>query len=54
MIESIKNYNCNNIEHDINFQSYIDDVIIDFQDKFNIDFSKKFLTTSKIKKFFNL
>ena len=54
MIKSIKNYNCNNIEHDVNFQSYIDDVIIDFQDKFNIDFSKKFLTTSKIKKIFNL
>ncbi len=54
MIESIKNYKSIPIEHDLCIQNYIDDIINNFQYIFNINFSKKYLTLSQIKKIFNL
>lgn len=54
IINSIKNYNSVNIEHDIYLQNYSDEIIKEFQHIFNIDFSKKYLTLSKIKKIFNI
>lgn len=54
MIESIKNYNSENIEHDIYLQNYTDEIIKEFQHTFDLDLSKKYLTLSKIKKIFNI
>jgi hypothetical protein len=53
MIDSMKNYNSTNIDHDIYMQNYSDDVIKYFESKFNINLSNKFLTLSKINKNFN-
>jgi hypothetical protein len=53
MIDSMKNYNSINIEHDIYMQNYSDDIIKYFEQIFNINLSNKFLTLSKINKNFN-
>ena len=50
IIESIRNYISINIEHDLYIQSFRNEVIDDFEEKFNIELSKKFKTLSEIKK----
>lgn len=50
IIESIRNYISINIENDLYIQSFRNEVIDDFEEKFNIELSKKFKTLSEIKK----
>lgn len=50
IIESIRNYTSCNIDHDIYLQSFRNEVIDSFEQKFNIELSKKFKTLSEIKK----
>jgi transposase len=52
IIESLKNYNSIPIEHDICMQNYTDEIIDELKNTFSIDFSRKFLTLSEIKKIF--
>lgn len=52
IIESLKNYNSIPIEHDICIQNYTDEIIDELKNIFNIDFSRKYLTLSEIKKIF--
>ena len=54
IIDSLKNYNSIPIEHDLCLQNYTDEIIAELEKIFNIDFSKKYLTLTKIKKIFNL
>lgn len=53
IINSLKNYTTNNLEHDIYLQSYTDEVIKDLSKIYNIDLSRKYLTLSEIKKILN-
>ena len=53
IIDAIKNYNSIPIEHDLCLQNYTDELIEEFQKIFNIDFSRKYLTVSEIKKNFS-
>ena len=48
----MKKYNSIPIEHDLCLQNYTDEIIEEFQKIFNIDFSRKYLTLSEIKKNF--
>lgn len=50
IIDSIRNYTSNNIDHDIYLQSFRNEVIDSFEREFNIELSKKFKTLSEIKK----
>ena len=50
VIETLRNYKSVNIEHDIFMQNFRNDVIMDLEKIYNVDFSKKFTTLSKIKK----
>ena len=54
IIDSLKNYNSIPIEYDLCLQNYTDEIIAELEKIFNIDFSKKYLTLTKIKKIFNL
>lgn len=53
VIESLRKYDSTKIEHDIYLQSFRNDVIKDFEQIFNIDLSRKYLTLSEIKKILN-
>lgn len=53
LINSLKNYNTCNLEHDLYFQPYTDKIINDLEKIFNINLSNKYLTLSQIKKNFN-
>ena len=53
IINSLKNYTSNNLEHDIYVQNYINDVIKDLSNNYNVDLSRKYLTLSEIKKILN-
>lgn len=52
IIDSIKKYNSIPIEHDICIQNYIDEIITEIGKVSNIDFTRKYLTWSEIKKIF--
>ena len=52
IIDAMKKYNSIPIEHDLCLQNYTDEIIEEFQKIFNIDFSRKYLTLSEIKKNF--
>ena len=52
IIESLKSYNSIPIEHDLCVQNYTDEIITNLQSIFKIDFSRKYLTLSEIKKKF--
>ena len=52
IIESLKNYNSIPIEHDLCIQNYTDEIISELTKIFKIDFSRKYLTISEIKKNF--
>ena len=52
IIDSLKKYNTINIEHDLCIQNYSDEIIKELGKIFNIDFSRKYLTLSEIKKNF--
>ncbi len=51
MIESLKNYNCVNIDKNIYQFLYRDEVIKHIEQEFGIDLSKKYKTRQEIKKF---
>lgn len=53
IIKSLKNYNSNNLEHDIYLQSFTNEIIKDLSNIYNIDLSRKYLTLSEIKKILN-
>ena len=53
IIDSLKKYNSNNLEHDIYLQNFTNDVIKNLSDIYNIDLSRKYLTLSEIKKILN-
>lgn len=52
VIESLKNYNSIPIEHDLCIQNYNDEIITELGKIYNIDFTRKYLTLSEIKKIF--
>ena len=52
IIDSLKNYNSIPIEHNLCLQNYTDEIIAELEKIFNIDFSRKYLTLSEIKKNF--
>lgn len=54
IITSLKNYNSNNLEHDIYLQNFTNEIIKDLSNIYNIDLSRKYLTLSEIKKILNL
>ena len=53
IIESLKNYISNNIEHDLYLQNFTNDIIKDLSNIYNVDLSRKYLTLSEIKKMLN-
>jgi len=53
IINSLKNYTSNNLEHDIYIQNFTNNIIKDLSSIYNIDLSRKYLTLSEIKKIFN-
>lgn len=54
VINSLKKYTSTNIEHDIYIQNFRDNIIIDLENSFKIDLSRKYLTLSEIKKIINI
>lgn len=50
IINSLKNYTSNNLEHDIYFQNFTNNVIKDLSNIYGIDLSRKYLSLSEIKK----
>lgn len=53
MIDSLKKFNSTNIEHDIYLQNFSNDVIKNFEEIFDVNLSRKYLTLSEIKKILN-
>ena len=53
IINSLKQYTSNNLEHDIYLQNFTNDIIKDLSKIYNVDLSRKYLTLSKIKKILN-
>lgn len=53
MIDSLKNFNSTNIEHDIYLQNFSNDIIKNFEEIFDVNLSRKYLTLSEIKKILN-
>ena len=53
IIDTVRNYTSNHIEHDIYLHGFRNDVIKDIENVFSIDLSRKFLTLSQIKKLLN-
>lgn len=53
MIDALKKFNSTNIEHDIYLQNFSNDVIKDFEEIFDVNLSRKYLTLSEIKKILN-
>ena len=53
IINSLKSYTSNNIEHDIYIQNFTNEVISDLSRIYDIDLSRKYLTLSEIKKMLN-
>ena len=54
IINSLKNYTSNNLEHDIYFQNFTNEIIKDLSDIYKVDLSRKYLTLSEIKKIFKI
>ena len=53
IINSLKKYTSNNLEHDVYLQNFTNDIIKDLSNIYNIDLSRKYLTLSEIKKILN-
>lgn len=53
IIDTIRNYTSDNIEHDIYLQNFRNDVIVDIEKSLKIDLSRKYLSLSQIKKILN-
>lgn len=53
IINSLKNYTSNNLEHDIYLQNFTNTIIKDLSNIYNVDLSRKYLTLSEIKKILN-
>ena len=53
IINSLKKYTSNNLEHDIYLQNFTNDIIRDLSNIYNIDLSRKYLSLSEIKKILN-
>lgn len=53
IINSLKQYTSNNLEHDIYLQNFTNDIIKDLSNIYNVDLSRKYLTLSEIKKILN-
>lgn len=54
IIDSLKNYISNNLEHDIYLQNFTNEIIKELSNIYNVDLSRKYLTLSEIKKILNL
>ena len=54
IIDSLKNYTSNNLEHDIYLQNFTNKIVKDLSNIYNVDLSRKYLTLSEIKKILNL
>lgn len=50
IIDAIRSYKSNLIEHDYYLQNFRNEIIKEFEQSFNIDLSRKYLTLSEIKK----
>ena len=53
IINSLKNYTSNNLEHDIYLQNFTNEIIKDLSNIYNVDLSRKYLILSEIKKILN-
>ena len=53
IINSLKNYISNNLEHDIYLQNFTNNIIKDLSKIYNVDLSRKYLTLSAIKNILN-
>lgn len=53
IINSLKKYNCSNINHDIYLFNYRDEIITKFEDEFNINLNTKYKTLKDIKNILN-
>ena len=53
IINSLRKYTSNNLEHDIYLQNFTNGIIKDLSSIYNIDLSRKYLTLSEIKKILN-
>lgn len=53
IINSLKNYTSNNLEHNIYMQNFTNEVIKELSNVYNVDLSRKYLTLSEIKKILN-
>ena len=53
MIDSLKKFNSTNIEHDIYLQNFSNDIIKNFEEIFDVNLSRKYLTLSENKKILN-
>lgn len=53
IINSLKNYISNNLEHDIYLQNFTNNIIKDLSKIYNVDLSRKYLTLSEIKNILN-
>lgn len=53
IINSLKNYTSNNLEHDIYIQNFTNNIIKDLSSIYGIDLSRKYLTLSEINKILN-
>ena len=53
VIESIKNYNCSNLKHDIYLFNYRDKIIGDLEKIFNLNLNEKYRKLNNIKKILN-
>ena len=54
IIKSLQKYSSFNIEHDVYFQNFTNNIINEFENIFKIELSRKYLTLSEIKKILNL
>lgn len=53
IINSLKNYTSNNLEHDIYLQNFTNEIIKDLSNIYDINLSRKYLTLSEIKNILN-
>lgn len=53
VIESMKNYNCSNLKHDIYLFNYRNKIIEDLEQIFNLNLNEKYRKLSSIKKILN-
>lgn len=54
IIDSLKKYNCSNLKYDVYYFNYIDKIIKDLENIFNLNLNNKYNKLSEIKKILNI